>query len=141
MIKKLIMTVIIFALFGAFLYGYMVLQYKEKKINEAVYMEYSEITKIIFYDGRGNNPPITLEDKEKIQEFNNLLDGYIIKKEKFHEKSKGWIHRADFYKDDKQFMSITFSNPMQINGKYYEIVEGDINPETIDNFLKSIDSD
>ncbi|MBS4201867.1 hypothetical protein KHA93_19875 [Bacillus sp. FJAT-49732] len=141
MIKKFSLIIITFALFGAFLYGYMVLQYKEKKINEVANIQYGDITKIVFFDGRGNNPPITLEDKQKITEFEQLLDRCKLKKEKLHDHSKEWIYRADFYKGDNQLTSITFSNLLQIDGRFYNIVEGDLSPDTIHHFLKSANLD
>jgi len=66
------------------------------------------------------------------------LDDYIIKKEKLHEVSKGWIHRVDLYKDEKQLTSITFNDPMEIDGKYFDIVEGPPLPASLDNFLESV---
>lgn len=137
----MLLIVITITFYGTFLYGYMVLQYKEKKISEAANLNYSEVTKIVFYDGRGNNQPYTLEDIQKINEFNKLLDRYIIKKEKLHEDAKGWIHEVDLYKGGKQLTSITFNNPMEINGTYYDIIAGPSLPESIDDFLESARQD
>lgn len=100
----------------------------------------TDITKIVFYDGRGGiNKPVTVEDKQKIKEFMEYLNGYVINKTKDPE-STGWIHSAQFYVNDKVVMNITFVNPIIINGDYFNITKGKLDTETIGKFLKSIDS-
>ncbi|MCR2822193.1 hypothetical protein [Lederbergia panacisoli] len=138
MVKKISLIVFTITFFGAFLFGYKVLQYKEKKISEVANLKYSEVTKIVFYDGKGNKPPYTIKEKQKLVEFEKLLNRYIIKKEKLHEDAKGWIHRADLYKGGEKLTSITFNNPMEIDGIYFDIVEGPSFPESIDEFLESV---
>ncbi|MBS4219862.1 hypothetical protein KHA96_16225 [Bacillus sp. FJAT-49711] len=137
MAKKITFIAITISFFGAFLNGYIVLQYKEKKISEAANLKYSEVTKIVFYDGRGKNPSYTVKDKQNINEFEKLLDRYIIKKEKQNVDAKGWIHIVDFYSGSNRLTSITFNNPLEINGKYFDIVEGPALPGSIDEFLES----
>ena len=98
-----------------------------------------DITKIVFYDGRGGrNKPVTVEDKQKIKEFMGYLNGYSIKKTG-NPESTGWIHSAVFYINDKKVMNITFVNPIIINGDYFNITEGELDTEMIGKFLKSID--
>ncbi|MCO1601594.1 cell wall-binding repeat-containing protein [Desulfosporosinus nitroreducens] len=116
--------------------------YEEKKISDVINIKSDDnITKIVFYDGRGGrNEPLTIEDKQKIKEFMGYLDGYVIKKEKNPVPSAGWIHKAVFYINDKEAMSITFVDPMIIDGKYYyNIIKGNLDTDKIDKFLKSID--
>jgi hypothetical protein len=138
MIKKLGLLLMVISFLGLLLTGCTYSQYKEKKITEITNVKYNEITKIVFSDGRGGrNKPYTLEDNQKISEFMKLIDNYVIKKEKKHEDFTGWIHRADFYNGDKELMSITFTEPIEIDGKYYDIVKGQLSPEKIDNFIKT----
>lgn len=100
----------------------------------------ADITKIVFYDGRGGvNKPVTVEDKQKIKEFMEYLDGYEINKTK-DPNQIGWIHSAKFYANDKPVMDITFVNPIIINGEYFNITKGELDTRTIGEFLKSIDS-
>ncbi len=100
----------------------------------------TDITKIVFYDGRGGiNKPITVEDKEKIREFMGYIDGYDIKKTQ-NPESTGWIQSAKFYVDDEVVMDITFNDPIIINGDYFNIIKGKLDSEAIDKFLKSVDS-
>lgn len=101
-------------------------------------VNFDDITKIVFYDGRGQNKPVTVEDKQKIQEFMGYLNGYSIKKTK-NPESTGWIHSGLFYINDKEVMDITFVNPIIINGDYFNITKGDLDTITIGKFLKSID--
>lgn len=100
---------------------------------------FDNITKIVFYDGRGANKPVTVSDKQKIKEFMGYLNGYSIKKTK-NPESTGWIHSAVFYSNDKEVMNITFVNPIIINGDYFNITKGELDTKTIGKFLKSIDS-
>lgn len=113
---------------------------QEKKISEITSVKTIDVTKIVFSDGRGRNKPFTLEDKQKINEFMGLLDGYIIKQEKNHQPSAGWIHMADFYNGNEKLMRITFTNPLQIDGVYYNIVKGQLSTETIDKFISLANS-
>lgn len=100
----------------------------------------TDVTKIVFYDGRGGiNKPVKVEDKQKIKEFMEYLDGYVIKKTK-NPESIGWINTAEFYVKDKVVMNITFVNPIIINEDYFNITKGELDTETIGKFLKSIDS-
>jgi len=102
-------------------------------------VKFDDITKIVFYDGRGGrNKPVTVEDKQKIKEFMGYLNGYSIKKTG-NPESTGWIHSAVFYINDKKVMNITFVNPIIINGDYFNITEGELDTEMIGKFLKSID--
>lgn len=36
-------------------------------------------------------------------------------------------------------MGITFTNPLSIDGTYYNVIAGDLKPQNIDNFIKSAD--
>jgi len=147
MIKKLALILIAISFFSSLLLGCTNSQYKGKNISEVTKEEkisgvtnvkYSEITKIVFSDGRGGrNKPYTLNDNQKISEFMKLIDSYVIKKEKKHEASVGWIHSADFYNGDKKLMNIIFTEPIEIDSTYYDIVKGQLSSEKIDNFIKS----
>jgi hypothetical protein len=99
----------------------------------------ADITKIIFYDGRGVNKPVIIEDKQKVNKFMGYLDSYVIKKSK-NSESTGWIQSAQFYVNDKVVMDITFVYPIIINGDYFNIIKGKLDNDTISKFLKSIDS-
>lgn len=97
-----------------------------------------DITKIVFYDGRGGlNKPLTVEDKQKIKEFMEYLDGYTIKKTK-NPETVGWAQGAVFYIDDKEVINITFGDPIIINEDYFKIIKGGLDTYKIDEFLKSI---
>lgn len=113
---------------------------QEKRISETTGVKAINVTKIVFSDGRGRNKPFTLEDKQKINEFMGLLDGYVIKQEENHQPSTGWIHMADFYNGNQKLMRITFTNPLEIDGVYYNIVKGQLSTETIDKFISSVNS-
>jgi hypothetical protein len=66
------------------------------------------------------------------------IDGYVIKKEKNHETAAGWIHHAQFFIKQEKVMDITFTDPLEINETYYNIIDGSLSPEDIDKFIKSI---
>jgi hypothetical protein len=97
----------------------------------------SDITKIVFYDGRGNKP-LTVDDKQKVKEFMGYLDGYIINKTK-NPETTGWAQEAIFYINDKEVINITFGDPIIINNDYYKIIQGGLDTDKIDEFLKLID--
>lgn len=110
-------------------------------LSEAAGEDFGSVTKIVFRDGRGMNQPFTLEDAGKIEEFLEKLDGYVVKKEKHHEKSVGWLHAADFYNGNKKLITITFTNPLTINGTYYENEKGQLQAEEIKQFIQSANPD
>ncbi len=118
------------------------IDYEEKKISDVNNVKLDDITKIVFYDGRGGlNKPLTIEDKQKIKEFTKYLDVYSIKKIKNPNPPSGWAHHAEFYINNKKVMDITFGNPLETNNNnYYDVIKGKLNANTIDKFLKSIDS-
>ncbi|WP_059170389.1 hypothetical protein [Bacillus sp. FJAT-27445] len=111
---------------------------KEMTISEVAGEDFEKITKIVFRDGRGKNQPFSLEDAGKIDEFLGQINGYVVKKEKNHEKTVGWNHGADFYIGNKKVMSIIFKNPLIIDGKYYETIKGQMKPADIDHFIQSV---
>ncbi|MBC2458840.1 cell wall-binding protein [Clostridium beijerinckii] len=112
---------------------------ESQKISGVTGIKFNDVTKIVFYDGRGGKS-ITIGDKEKVKEFMGYLDGYIIKKATNVEASDGYIHSAHFYINDKDVMDITFVNPIIINNNYYNVIKGELDTYKIDKYLKSIDS-
>jgi hypothetical protein len=118
MITKLRLSLLIAAFSSLCLFGCIDIVNKEVTINEVTKMKDSDVTKIVFSDGRGKNKPFTLKDKMKINEFLKMIDRDVIKKESKHEDIKGWINAVDFYNGDKKLASITFSNPLKIDGVY-----------------------
>ena len=101
----------------------------------------NDITKIVFYDGRGGdrlNKPVTVQDKQKVKEFMGYLDGYIVKKTK-NPETTGWAQGAIFYINDKEVINIIFGDPIILNNDDYKIVKGGLDTDKIDEFLKSID--
>lgn len=111
---------------------------KYKKISDVTGINLDDITKIVFGDGRGYKQ-ITVEDEQKVKEFIKYLDGYVITEGK-NPESTGWLHSADFYINETDVMSVTFVDPLIINGNYYNIIQGDLDTKKIDDFLKSIDN-
>lgn len=110
-----------------------------KNIKQVVNINFNNITKIVFYDGRGGKyGPVTVENKEKIKEFTGYLNEYRISKENNPEKT-GWIHSAVFYNNNNKEMSITFGSDLEINGEYYRVLKGSLSSEKIDKFLNSVD--
>lgn len=78
--KVLLLTMVTLVSICLILFGCGTVQ--EKKISETTGVKAINITKIVFSDDRGRNKPFALEDKQKINEFMGLLDGYVIKREK-----------------------------------------------------------
>jgi hypothetical protein len=141
MTKRLTLTLLLTAMFSSLLFGCTGFENKETKISEVTNIKYSDISKIVFFDGRGKNNQFTLNDKNQTTDFIKMMDKYVIKKEKKHDDFKGWIHRADFYNGDKKLMSITFTDPLEIDGKYFDIVKGQLSTEKMDNFIQSANPD
>ncbi|EKQ54477.1 MULTISPECIES: cell wall-binding protein [unclassified Clostridium] len=108
-------------------------------IGEVTGIKLNDITKIVFYDGRGGlNKPIVVEDRQKLNEFIGYLNDYTIKKTKNPEMI-GWALKAIFYINDKEVINITFDDPININNEYFKIMQGDLDTNKIDEYLKSID--
>jgi len=136
--KVFLLTMVMLVSICLILFGCGTVQ--EKKISEITGVKAINVTKIVFSDGRGRNKPFTLEGKQKINEFMGLLDDYVIRQEKNHQPSTGWIHIADFYNGNQILMRITFTNSLEIDGVYYNIVKGQLSPKMIDKFISSINS-
>jgi hypothetical protein len=126
-------------LIGIIVLEILFIVFRGQKISEVTNIKYENVTKIVFFDGRGvRNKPLTIEGKENIKEFMSYIDSYVVKKVKNPEPKTGWIHSAVFYENDKEIMSITFVNPIIINKDYYRVIKGNLNTKKIDSFLKSI---
>ena len=123
--------------------GWWSIQYhsEEKMISKAAGADFEEVDKIIFHDGSGLHKPFALANQTKISQFTNLLDGYLVKREKEHEDSKGWIHKAVLYDGEEQLCEIIFKETMEINGKEYEVVAGEELDGQITTFINSINQD
>lgn len=116
------------------------IDFEEKKISDVAKINFNDITKIVFYDGRGGlNKPLIIDDEQNIKEFIGYLDGYVVKKTS-DPNMVGWIHEAVFYdKNNVRIMDVTFRNPIEINKQYYDVVKGDLDTNKIDAFLKSVE--
>ena len=108
-----------------------------EKIQDIVQINYKDITKISFHDGR-TGELIETEDKEKINEFLKYVNSYKLKKSELQLELDGYIYYADFYINDKNILRITFVNPLNVNGISYDIIESELNLEKIEDFVKSI---
>ncbi|NHM30855.1 hypothetical protein [Neobacillus terrae] len=135
--KRILILPFIIVILGSLLLGCSDHPSKEQKITKVTNVKYNEITKIVFYDGRGRNKPVTIDNHKQVNDFIQMVDHYIVKEEKDHEPSVGWIHNAVFYSGSKKIMDITFTNPLKIDGKYYVIVKGKLSTEGIDHFISS----
>jgi predicted lactoylglutathione lyase len=130
--KKVLSIVLIIVVFI-----FLFFSFKTKKIKELTNVNYNSITKIMFVDGSGRNKPLTVDNKQKIEEFINYIDDCVVIKADNPDKI-GWLHSASFYENDKQVMEIVFVNPIIINGEYYRVIWGGLSGDKIDKFLKSI---
>jgi hypothetical protein len=138
MTKKWTLLLIIIVIVSSLLLGCT----KLINTNPIESIKLSEVSKIVFGDGRGGrNKPFILTDRQKIDEFIKMIGNYKIQKEIKHEDATGWIHNAVFYKGNNKLMEITFTNPLNIDGKYYDIIKGELSTEEIDNFIKSANPD
>lgn len=134
--KKRLVIILIVLFSAAFLIftGY---QYKEISITEAAELNNKNVTKIVLTDGRDISKSTTIESKQKIEEFMKLADNEIIKKEKKRQYSNGWQNSVDFYSNDKKLETITFAIDVEIDGKYYEIIKGDLTQKKIIELINS----
>lgn len=140
--KKVFSVVIILFISSIYLVGYIKSYSKGETISEITKLKSSNITKIVFYDGRGGlNKPLTVESKQKIDEFIGYLDKCTIKKEVNHKYGTGWIHDAVFYSNDKKVIDIIFGDPIIFNGtEYYDVLKNNLSTDKIDRFLQSVNS-
>lgn len=115
-------------------------QYSEKSISEVAELKNSDITKIVLIDGHDLSKSTTIEDKQKIKQFMKLVDNEIIREEKNHQNSNGWSDYIDFYSNDKKIKTITFTNDLEIDGKYYEIIKGDLTQKKIIDLIFTTNS-
>lgn len=118
--------------------GFVFLLTQKKSVTDAANLRNTNITKIIFYDGRGYNKPLSVESKQKIDEFMGYMDKCVVIKFTVRDRGTGWIHSAAFYNKDKKLAYITFSDPIKINDQYYDILNNNLNTSKIDSFLKTV---
>ena len=112
---------------------------QQKSVAEAANLKSPNITKIIFYDGRGGlNQPLSVDNRQKIDEFMGYLSKCMIKKSAHNSLSSGWIHSAVFLSNGKQLAKITFGNQMIVNDEYYDVLTNEPSPSKIDSFLKTV---
>lgn len=102
-------------------------------------IKFDDITKIVFCDGSFKNGEVAVEDKQKIKEFMEYLDGYSINNIDVPVVT-GWLHRGLFYINDRVVMDISFDNPIDINGEQFNVTKGELDTETINKYIKSINS-
>ncbi|GFP75474.1 hypothetical protein [Clostridium fungisolvens] len=111
------------------------------KLNKIITIKDTKITKIVFSDGRGGlNPPLTVTDPKKIEEFTSYLNKFVIIKPIYTNAKTGWIYSVTLYNDDNKISSITFGNPIIINNdKEYLVLKNNLSINDITKYLKSID--
>lgn len=68
------------------------------------------------------------------------MDSDIIKEEKKHQYSYGWSDYIDFYSNDKKLKTIIFTIDLEIDGKYYEIIKGDLTQKKIIDLIFATNS-
>lgn len=109
------------------------------KLSNISNIDFNNIEKVIFYDGRAFNQPLTLDNKENINKFISILNNIEVENVT-DESSTGWIYKASLYTNNNQRLDITFNDPLIINDKCYKLTKGDVTCEKIGDFLKSIES-
>lgn len=108
-----------------------------KNIHQLYPYNNSSISKIIFYDGRGVKKSISIQNKNKINEFLGYIDKYEIGAQ-VDDQSVGWIYSCVFYnKENAKILTITFGNTIIINNKSYKVLKNNLSPNDIEKFLKS----
>lgn len=120
--------------------GSVLLITQKKTVTDAAKIKDTSITKIIFYDGRGYNKPLSVENKQKIDEFIGYMDKCIVIKFTVRDRSTGWIYSAKFFNQEKELANITFADPMTINDQHYDILDNNLSTSKIDSFLKTVSS-
>lgn len=112
---------------------------QRKSMTETAGLKDSNITKIVFYDGRGGlNQPLSVENRQKIDEFMSSLSKCNVKKSINNPLRSGWIHSAVFFSDKGRLAEITFGDYAVINKEYYDVAENSLNASEIDDFLKTV---
>lgn len=109
------------------------------KLSDISGIDFNNINKIIFYDGRTFNQPLTLTDKQKINQFISILNNVEVENTA-NDYSTGWIYKACLYTNNNERLEITFNDPLIINEKYYTITKGNLSCVEIGKFLKSIET-
>lgn len=85
-------------------------------------------------DGR-NGKLYSITEKEKIQQFNQLLNEKKYEEIENHEKVKGYIYKAVLYSDIKENHITFLDNEIKVNDSYYSLNKP-ILEEDISNLLK-----
>lgn len=134
--KNILFIIIIICIVTAICY------LRPQSLYDAAGISSYDITRIIFYDGRGGrNEPVIIDNPQKIEELSRLLNNYWVIKDNNPKIVAGWIHHAVFYKNDEQIMDVTFGNPIKINKSDYRVLKGNLSIEKIGRFLKSINAE
>ncbi|WP_153017523.1 hypothetical protein [Heyndrickxia sporothermodurans] len=78
------------------------------------------VSKIEVIDGRNGNRH-TITEKDKIQQFIQLLNEKEYKEMENHEKTKGYIYKAVLSSNNKEFNITFLDNEIKINDTYYSL--------------------
>lgn len=114
---------------------------QEKKINEIVQSNYDNITKITFFNGRTGEKAI-VDNDEKIKEFTNLLDSYVVKKIAGSPEVKpGPAYSVQLYAGDTmaftlQILSLESNSNLGIDGIEYRVLETNVTNENLEDFFR-----
>lgn len=92
------------------------------------------VSSIEVTDGRSGKQ-YSITEKEKIQNFNKLLNGKKYKKIKNPENVKGYIYNAVLYSGKKENYITFLDNEIKIDDTYYSL-DKPISVQDISNILK-----
>ncbi len=129
--SALIAGVVIIGLVLTILLGFNLTRSKIESI-----LQKEEITKIsVFYQ-----PDFTtfdMTDPEEIDGFLNIVLNSKIEKAEEDKQSTGYIYVLTLFNDDIEYGRLTLGNSLSIYPNEYQFVEGDIDQDTLIEYLDS----
>jgi hypothetical protein len=108
-----------------------------ERIRNIVNVKFDTITRIEFMNGR-TGEKTSIEDIDKIREFMNYIDSYVVKETKQVQGEPGYNFMADFYYNKDKAFRIIFEDPLSINDKGFDIIRKSLDKEKFEKFIRSM---
>ncbi len=105
-----------------FIFSIFLIIPKEQPLNSVIKIKDRAIDKIELRNGNNGKTSIIL-DKDKITRITEYLEKIRVKKKYFVPPTSGWSYNITFYSLDRAVGSITFNDPLYIDGRRYSITD------------------
>ena len=107
-----------------------------KTIEQITNVNFNSVDKISFLYGNGDEAD--LKDKDKIGEFIKYIKSYNVRKSDPQPELIGFKYMVTFISNKSPVLKLTFGNPLNLDGIYYDVISTDMNDKILDEFWSSL---